>query len=156
MTRVLLTGMSGAGKSTVIAELKKRGYRAIDTDYGGWHEWRDVDGELDWVWREDRLHELLSAEEPGVLFVSGTSPNQREFYPYFDHIVLLTAPTPLILERLAARTNNPFGKDPAELRHILQDIETIEPLLRKSATFEVDTTAPLEQVVDAILRFVDK
>ena len=33
--RVLLTGMSGAGKTTVLDELGRRGLRSLDTDYGG-------------------------------------------------------------------------------------------------------------------------
>ena len=32
MKRVLLTGMSGTGKSTVINELAARGYKAVDID----------------------------------------------------------------------------------------------------------------------------
>jgi dephospho-CoA kinase len=36
--RVLLTGMSGTGKATVIEELPARGYKAFDTDYGGYSE----------------------------------------------------------------------------------------------------------------------
>jgi hypothetical protein len=38
MKRVLLTGMSGTGKSTVINELSARGYKAVDTDYHGLSE----------------------------------------------------------------------------------------------------------------------
>jgi dephospho-CoA kinase len=49
MTRVLLTGMSGTGKSAVIVELAKRGYRAVDLDSLSWSETAS-DGE--WVWRE--------------------------------------------------------------------------------------------------------
>ena len=64
MKRVLLTGMSGTGKSTVIGELAARGYKAIDADYG-WSE-RGPDG--DWVWREDRIQSLLSLEDGDVLF----------------------------------------------------------------------------------------
>jgi len=38
MKRVLLTGMSGVGKSTVIGELAARGYWAVDTDDDGLSE----------------------------------------------------------------------------------------------------------------------
>jgi shikimate kinase len=152
--RVLLTGMSGTGKSTVVAELAARGYKAVDTDYGNWHEWVDVAGEPDWVWREDRIERLLSTEDADVLFVSGTVSNQGKFYRQFDHVVLLSAPTPVIVERLATRTNNPYGKDPDELARVLGHIETVEPLLRRRATLEVDTSAPLDQIVETILRLV--
>jgi predicted ATPase len=57
MTRVLLTGMSGAGKSTVLAELAGRGHQVVDTDYGGWTvEVPDSEGPgIDRRWREDML-----------------------------------------------------------------------------------------------------
>jgi len=31
-----VTGMSGAGKSTVLAELARRGHAVVETDEGGW------------------------------------------------------------------------------------------------------------------------
>lgn len=34
MRRVLITGMSGTGKSSLLQELAARGYRTVDTDYG--------------------------------------------------------------------------------------------------------------------------
>ena len=34
MKRVLLTGVSGTGKSTFFAELACKGYKAVDADYG--------------------------------------------------------------------------------------------------------------------------
>ena len=76
--------MSGTGKSTVIAELAARGYRAVDADEDGYSEIvRVPDDELtgldpgqDWVWREDRIRALLDDEAGGVLFLSGCSPNQ--------------------------------------------------------------------------------
>jgi len=159
MTRVLLTGMSAVGKSTVVRSLVARGYVAVDADEGDLSELVDVPeteltgvgGGQDWVWREDRIAEIL-AQDVDPLFLSGCAANQGRFYPQFDHIVLLSAPAAVIVERLATRTTNPFGKEPDQVARVLALIETIEPLLRASADLEIDTTAPLDEVVDAILR----
>jgi shikimate kinase len=149
--KVLLTGMSGTGKSTVIRELTARGYRAVDADYDGWSE-TGPDG--DWVWREDRIQRLLSIEAGDVLFLSGCATNQVKFYPQFDHIVLLSAPAAVIVDRLATRTNNPYGRHPDELALVLHHLQTVEPLLRRSAGHEVDTSAPLDEVVATVLRLL--
>jgi shikimate kinase len=154
--------MSGTGKSTVIKELAARGYKAVDTDYDGLSELVDVpddqptglDPGQDWVWREDRIQNLLSTDDVDVLFLSGCSPNQGKFYPQFDHIVLLTAPAHVIVERLAARTTNPYGKRPEEVARVLGLLHTIEPILRRAAGYEVDTSLPLNQVVAKLLRIV--
>jgi hypothetical protein len=59
-----------------------------------------------------------------------------------------------MLERLATRTTNSFGKSAEERAKILDDRENVEPLLRLRATAEVDTSAPLDEVVAAVLRLV--
>jgi shikimate kinase len=151
--RVLITGMSGTGKSSLLAELAARGYRSADTDYGDYYE--TVDGER--LWRVDRIEALLSSapdELPGLLFVQGTTRNQVLFYPRFSHIVLLSAPAEVLIERLAARTTNPYGKDPAELAQTLAYLRTVEPALRASATLEVVTTVPVARVADIVLEHV--
>ena len=151
MKRVLLTGMSGTGKSAVVLELAARGYKAVDLDEPEWSE-AAPDGE--WVWREERVRHLLSTEDADVLFVAGCASNQVKFYHQFDEIILLSAPAEVIMARLATRTNNPFGKRPDELAQVLSDLEETEPKLRRVAGHEVDTSAPLEEVVAAILRIV--
>jgi dephospho-CoA kinase len=151
--RVLITGMSGTGKSSLLDELAARGHQAVDTDYGDY--FRTVDGES--LWREDRISALLDGatdELPGVLFIQGTTRNQVLFYPRFDHIVLLSAPPEILAERLAARAGNPYGKDPVELAETLTYQQTVEPLLRASATLEVVTTIPVARVADIVLDHV--
>ncbi|WP_212807800.1 MULTISPECIES: shikimate kinase [unclassified Mycolicibacterium] len=149
---VLVTGMSGVGKSTTLAGLAERGYATVDTDDG---EWIDVvHGEP--LWREPLIDELLKQPRDGPLFVQGTVANQWRFYRRFDAVVLLTAPTDIVLDRLRRRTNNPFGKSADERARILADIAEIEPLLRQSATHEIDTTRPLPEVVDALVAIAAK
>src|SRR5689334_22724451 len=98
MARILVTGMSGTGKSSALAELARRGYRVVDTDDPGWREYRRDAEPVDelhggeWLWVEERMHALLDADDDPSLFVQGTVRNQGAFYERFDAVVLLSAP----------------------------------------------------------------
>jgi len=151
MKRVLLTGMSGTGKSSVVRELVGRGYKAVDTDDG----WCELLADGRQRWREDAIRELLATEDTDLLFVAGCEENQVSFHAQFDHIVLLSAPLETLVERLATRATNSYGKAPEELRRFHDDVETVEPLLRQVAHHEVRTTDPLDEVVASVLRLVD-
>ncbi|WP_326567680.1 ATP-binding protein [Amycolatopsis rhabdoformis] len=144
--RVLVTGLSGVGKSALLAELASRGFVTVDTDYGPYHH--VVAGER--LWREDVVAELL-ASTPS-LFVSGAVRNQMRFG--FSHVVLLSCPASVLAHRLATRTSNSYGKGPGELEEALEYLETVEPLLRASATLEVVTTIPVARVADVVLEHV--
>jgi hypothetical protein len=112
--RVLLTGMSGTGKSSVIRELGALGYKAVDTD-DGWCE--QVPGGRQ-RWREDAIARLLDTEDADVLFIAGCEGNQVRFHCRFDLIILLSAPASAMIERLGARAGNPYGKAPGDMDRI--------------------------------------
>lgn len=147
MAKILVTGMSGTGKSTSLHVLAARGHRAVDTDTDRWSHWVTLpDGSTDWVWREEAISDLLAQHDEGALFVAGCKSNQGRFYSRFDHVVLLSAPVEIMLARIAARTNNPFGKLPEERAAILRDLAHVEPLLRATSSVEIDTSAPIGEV----------
>jgi shikimate kinase len=145
MRRILVTGISGTGKTSVLMELGERGFDVVDTDLGGWTMWSDA--EDGYVWHEKRITELLRREGGGTLYVSGTVSNQGSFYRYFDAVVLLHASADVLLRRIAKRETNHYGKSPEERDLILRHLAEVEPLLRATCTHEVDATAPLEVVV---------
>jgi dephospho-CoA kinase len=146
VTKILITGMSGTGKSTALRALEARGHRTVDTDTDRWSRWVTLaDGSADWIWREPEMTALL--REPGELFVAGCKSNQGDFYASFDHVVLLSAPAEVLLARIAARTDNPYGKSPAERAAVLDHLAHVEPLLRATATAEIDATAPVDEIV---------
>jgi RimJ/RimL family protein N-acetyltransferase len=113
-------------------------------DEPGWSE-HAPDG--DWIWSEDRVREALVQEEGEVLFVSGCATNQVRFYPQFDAIVLFSAPAEVLIERLATRTNNPYGKCPDELAEVLGYLETVEPRPERKRLMETTITTARGEVV---------
>lgn len=145
--------MSGTGKSTALAELRRRGYKVVETDEPEWMEWSNEDG--GYVWREDRVAELLTLEREGPLFVSGTVSNQGRYYPDFDAVVLLSAPLEVLLGRIEHRTTNDFGKTPAERERIISDFAAFEHRLRAMCTHELDATQPIDDVVAELVQIAD-
>ncbi|HEY2310607.1 MAG TPA: AAA family ATPase [Gaiellaceae bacterium] len=147
MRRILVTGMSGTGKSSALAELARRDFRTVDTDELDWTVEDDDGGH--W-WDEDRIAELLAEEGP-TLYLSGTVSNQGRFYDRFDAVVLLSAPADVLIERLSGRTTNDYGKSLEERELILEHVREVEPLLRPTCTHEIDATLPPADVVERLL-----
>ncbi len=149
MTTVLVTGMSGSGKSTVLAELARRGHRVVDTDYGDWSEDVPMAGQAgsERLWREDRMETLLAEHSRSVVRL-GMRREPGEVLPRFSAIVLLSVPVDVLVERVITRRTNDYGKTDAERAAILRDRQVVEPLLRAGATAEIDTRKPVDEVAD--------
>ncbi|MEV6635520.1 AAA family ATPase [Actinoplanes sp. NPDC051470] len=141
MARVLLTGMSGAGKSTLLEAVARRGYTTVDTDYDGW----ELPGAL---WDEPRMSALL-AEHPTIA-VGGTAQNQGRFYDRFEHVIYLRVPLEVLLDRVRARTNNPYGKTAEQQADITRYVAEVEPLIRRTATLELDGRLSVSALADRV------
>ncbi len=137
----------------MLAELGRHGFRVVDTDSPAWSEWIPPAGgaEGEWLWREDRIAELLASDDERTLYVQGCVSNQGTFYDRFDAIVLLSAPVEVILDRVDNRTTNNYGKRPGERDLILLHLASVEPLVRATCTHEIDASRPLADVVDALI-----
>ena len=143
MARVLVTGMSGAGKSTVLAAVASRGYMTVDTDYDGW----ELPGA---IWDEPRMSTLLA--DHSTLAVSGTAQNQGRFNDRFDHVIYLRVPLEVLLERVRSRTNNPYGRTAEQQADIVTYVAEVEPRIARTATLELDGLLPISELTDHVER----
>jgi shikimate kinase len=133
--------MSGAGKTTLLDELRLRGHRTVETDYDGWVL-------PDGTWDEPRMARLLA--EDGDLVVSGTVSNQGSFYDRFDHVVLLSAPFEVLIERVSRRINNPYGGTVEQRDEIRRYVTEVEPLLRRGASIQLDGRLPVSVLANRV------
>lgn len=167
----LITGVAGTGKSTVAKELRKRGYAAYDTEEGFSYHINKATGERttypanpspEWyaaherVFDEKVLNNLLKNHAGEPLFIASITANQKKFYPEFDKIFLLTAPDDVITHRLGTRTNNYFGRHPLELQRVVGRHKEFDDELIESGAIRIDSTKPLQQVVESILAEIKK
>ena len=83
VTRVLITGMSGTGKSTALAELARRGHWVVGTDLSARSiEVARPDGYgAEQLWREEAMNAVLAQHVTGWLFVAGCASNQGRIVP---------------------------------------------------------------------------
>lgn len=137
--------MSGVGKSTLLAELARRGHLTLDTDYDGWTL-------PDGLWDEQRMTRLL--EESTDIVVSGTVANQGAFRDRFAHVLLLSAPVDVLLARVSSRVGNDYGTSAAERDEIRRHTREVEPLLRRFADRELDGRRPVIELAYAVERLL--
>lgn len=159
MTHILITGISGTGKSTVGDILRQRGYDVIETDDPGWCVPEDGDAtqpDHEWIWDEGRIIDLITSHTDQHLFVIGCRQNQGRFYDKLDHIVVLTAPLEVMLDRVDSRMSNPFGKDLDQRATIEATKSEVEPLLVRGATLVLDSSKSTpEQITDRLEGLLD-
>lgn len=154
--KILITGVAGVGKTTVLAELQKIGYLVIDLDATGMCRWidkktgehtpyglhaRDYNwlNQHSWTCDVEKLKVLLSCiSEDKPVFVGGYTDNLQDILPLFDKVILLKASNNQIKERLLKRTNNHFAKADDEQKYIFEQNEIMQQELSHAILVDSD------------------
>jgi dephospho-CoA kinase len=167
---VYITGISGAGKSAVCNELRRRGYEAHDTDEEGNAVWvnrrsgevtavagADVRSRPGWLndqeWSvvPESVKTLAGRADGRLVFLCGSTANEHEVWHYFSRVIYLAIDERTLRARVASRTSNDFGKSPEELEAILSWHKVGEADYLRFGAVIVDATLPLHEVVDRVV-----
>lgn len=170
MAIFFVTGFPGSGKTSVSAELRKRGFTSYDTDnIPGWahlfdrHTHKHIerkprilpphyyDTEAEWDWDKSKIKHLIKNNN-GDAFICAVMSNQAEFYKYFDKIFVLIVDSKTMENRLTTRKIRNFSEQPNELKDVLAKHRMFERELKSHGAIAINATQPLKNVVNQIIR----
>lgn len=174
MGLIYVTGISGAGKSTVREELARRGFAAFDTDEDEVAQWThtvtraitplladahrtpEFLAEHEWRAEPERVRQLARDAESRRTFLCGSVGNDDEVWEFFDSVFVLSIDESSLRHRLLTRTAHDFGTKPHELDLVLVWHSVIDDYYRSRGAVLVDATRPIGAIVDEMLDYTPK
>lgn len=171
-----ITGGSGSGKSTTLHELKRRGFDAYDVDVAGpvtakWHNKKTgyihpkssvkaVDRTPEFLkdhsWKIPRheVEDLAKRAKEKDIFLGGAIANGNEIFELCKSVFALVVDSDTLKHRLITRVDNDWGKSPHELQLALDWNKDALASHRKKGHIIIDSSQPIERVVDEILSHI--
>jgi thymidylate kinase len=154
----LIVGHSGAGKTTVCNELQRRGYHAVHGDdelaYRGDPETgepTDVIAYEHWIWHVHKVEDLIADREEDATYFCGGARNYFRFLGLFDAVFFLDVDLDTLNRRLDERPDEDWDGGVPTARELLAHLHQTRDNIPETA-IPIDATAPVEAVVDQILR----
>ncbi len=168
-----ITGLPGSGKSTVLTELRRRGYEAYGTDEdnlaahhhsvtgekdpgGQTAETRTEDWRKHHEWKipVEKVEHLRLKASAKPVFLCGVVANDAEFWDNFTQVFCLYATPEEIKHRIVNRVHNDFGKNAHELAEILEWAAYSKDQYGKLGATLIDATQSVEKISNEILSHV--
>jgi len=164
---VIITGVSGSGKSAVCKELKKCGYKAIDLDeidglYFIKHilSGKIVPGPLDLTLESIQQHKMLINEgllkkivienSDDLVFYCGNLLEANHLYSMFKKIYLLKVNDDVNIDRLKTRPGN-FWQNVEVHKWLLHSKKLLEALICKHCPILINANQNINIVMTDIL-----
>ncbi len=166
---ILVTGISGVGKTVISKKLNKLGYKAYDMDdlpglfaminkktgkpvVGHDNSNLEKVAEMDWICDKDKLKSIISSELSQLAFYCGSASNMDEILPFFDLVILLKVSPETMRHRLTMRRENDFGRTAEVQDWIMTWKDWWEDDMQKKGAAVVDGNRGLGQVVEELIK----
>jgi dephospho-CoA kinase len=163
----LITGNPGSGKSTMVAELTRRGLRAMDTDeIAGWvddsgrpaqqprHLTATWLASHRWVWVRAAFEQAIRTSRTAPVFFCGIATNQLDMLDLFDLVFLLTLDDQTQIDRLNTASN--ADRNAAQRAQIIEGRPVFEEEMRHAGAVVLDGRQPISTLATAVLRTVSE
>lgn len=176
MGKYLIVGVPGVGKTTVLAELDRRGYNVIDADIEphltGWisketgnlvAEWSDNQRSAPegctWGWDRVAIERITQDSSRDPLFLGGNVAGMELFYPLFANVFALTADDETIRRRLTdpSRVNpHNYGAKPEHIAEALGMNTVFSEQELSRGSILIDASGPVSSVADNIESYINE
>lgn len=170
--RILITGVSGVGKTSVSKHLGELGYESTDIEeIGGMFEmvhkgtkkvFEDYDNanpehikNAEWICDPEKLKSFLASQKSDIAFYSGIASNMDDILPLFNKKIVLQPNREILNERLKNREgtedigNNQEGRDV-----VLGWKDWWESEMKKKGAIVTDANGSIDDISKEILNKV--
>lgn len=168
--KILITGMSGVGKSTLCTHLKQIGYTAFDLDdipnlcklyHSNGKAVSDDENrvklnmlEIDYLCDTTALEKHIESQLNHVFYV-GYVDNFSEVAKYFDQVFLLTITPEENKRRMSIRTTTDFATDEKTQNELMEFKEEWEESVKDYGATAVDASKETESIANDILEILN-
>lgn len=168
--KILVTGVSGTGKTTVYRNLQAQGVAAISIDETpGLSYWvhketkeklvkkADFSDEFlqsyEWICDMQLLAELVN-EVDGAVVICGNAENILELINFCDVTLLLKCEPETFLSRVEQREDNEYGQSEDAKNFILSYYESDNQKCIDAGAIAIDAEQSVEKVVANVMQYI--